>query len=74
MNKLYALTLVAFVLASSIANCDEVKTATRNPTFQSYLGKQPPELVSDANHWVNGDEKLTLDKLHGKVVWLEFNF
>ena len=40
----------------------------------SYLGKAPPELVSDAGHWINSKEALRLGGLKGKVVWLEFGF
>ena len=40
----------------------------------SYLGKSPPELVSESQHWIGTPAKLTWDKLKGKVVWLHFNF
>ncbi len=40
----------------------------------SFLGKQPPEIVSEKDHWIGIDEPLTLAKLKGKVVWLHFNF
>ena len=40
----------------------------------SYLGKAPPELVSEKAQWLNSDEALTFEKLRGKVVWLEFGF
>jgi hypothetical protein len=40
----------------------------------SYLGKAPPEIVSDKEHWIGAAEPLTLAKLKGKVVWLHFNF
>ena len=40
----------------------------------SYLGKAPPELVSEKSRWLNSDEALTFEKLRGKVVWLEFGF
>lgn len=39
----------------------------------SYLGKAPPELVGDKSQWLNS-EGLTLERLRGKVVWLEFGF
>lgn len=43
--------------------------------FNSYKGKAPPELVSDKENWFNGgDAAITLEKLKGKVVWLEFSF
>ena len=37
-------------------------------------GKAPPELTSDASHWLNSKEALKLGGLKGKVVWLEFGF
>ena len=40
----------------------------------SYLGKTPPELVSQKDQWLNPPEAITLEKLRGKVVWLEFGF
>lgn len=40
----------------------------------SYLGKAPPELQSDREHWLNVKEPLALEKLKGRVVWLEFSF
>ena len=40
----------------------------------SYLGKPPPELVSESHHWIGASAPLTLAKLKGKVVWLHFNF
>ncbi len=40
----------------------------------SYLGKSPPEIVSESHHWIGTPAPLTLEKLKGKVVWLHFNF
>ncbi len=42
--------------------------------YHSYQGKKPPELTGANEHWVNRFEPVTLAKLHGRVVWLEFNF
>ncbi|MBI3856463.1 MAG: redoxin domain-containing protein [Planctomycetes bacterium] len=39
----------------------------------SYLGKAPPELASEKEQWLNS-EPLKLEKLRGRVVWLEFGF
>src|SRR5436190_381137 len=44
------------------------------PGANSYLGKAPPELVSQPDQWFNAPEATTLAKLKGKVVWLEFGF
>ena len=40
----------------------------------SYLGKNPPEIVSEKEHWIGTANRLTLAQLKGKVVWLHFNF
>jgi hypothetical protein len=40
----------------------------------SFLGKAPPDLASEARHWLNSKEALKLATLKGKVVWLEFGF
>ena len=42
--------------------------------FKSFLKRRPPELQTTAEQWVNQKGTLTLEKLRGKVVWLEFNF
>ena len=43
--------------------------------FKSYKGKAPPELASEKDSWFNGgEEAIKLEKLKGKVVWLEFSF
>jgi hypothetical protein len=40
----------------------------------SYKGQAPPEIVSEAGQWLNAKEALSLEKLRGRVVWLEFGF
>ena len=40
----------------------------------SYKGKAPPELKTEASQWMNVQAPLTLAGLKGKVVWLEFGF
>ncbi len=50
------------------------KTTGTKHFYNSYLGKRPPELTGAAEHWVNQTSQVTLEKLHGRVVWLEFNF
>ena len=37
----------------------------------SYLGKAPPELVSEKEQWLGTDKAWKLSDLKGKVVWLE---
>jgi hypothetical protein len=49
--------------------------AQDDPLFSnSYKGKAPPEIVSEPGAWINASEPLRLEKLRGKVVWLEFGF
>ncbi len=40
----------------------------------SYKGKAPPALASEKGQWINSDRAIEIDKLKGKVVWLEFSF
>ena len=46
----------------------------QNRDRRSFLGKVPPELVSEKEHWIGTRGPLTLAKLRGRVVWLLFNF
>ena len=41
---------------------------------KSFLGEAPPELVADKDHWLGKSPSISLAKLKGKVVWLQFNF
>ena len=41
--------------------------------MKSFLGERPPELVFESEWWIN-TEPLTLEKLRGKVVWLQYHF
>ena len=55
--------------------CSLVATAAAQRfNHNSYLGKAPPELLSQRDHWLGWHEMVTLDRLKGKVVWLQFNF
>ena len=40
----------------------------------SYVGRRPPELVSQQAHWLAHHGPTELDQLKGNVVWLQFNF
>jgi hypothetical protein len=48
--------------------------AAQDFSANSYVGKTPPELTSEAGHWLNSKEAVKLGGLKGKVVWLEFGF
>ena len=41
---------------------------------KSFKDQVPPELVSAPTDWVNASGVVTLEKLRGHVVWLQFNF
>ena len=58
--------LLAVLLAAALAPQEQ-------NLGNSYLGKAPPELVTEKEQWLNS-EPLALAKLKGKVVWIEFGF
>jgi len=59
-------TLALLALASIAAQGDFMAN--------SYIGKAPPEIVSESAHWHNVKAPHKLADLKGKVVWLEFGF
>ena len=61
-------TIVALTLSMSSAQ----DRAT--PLRKSLVGKAPPELVAEPNHWLGKAPPVTLAQLKGQVVWLQFNF
>jgi len=58
--------LAVLVLAAPVS--------AENFRYNSYLGQVPPELTSEAEHWLSTGEKVTLAQLRGKVVWLQYHF
>jgi hypothetical protein len=44
-----------------------------SPLRKPLLGQTPPELVAGKDDWLAGPA-VSLQKLKGKVVWLQFNF
>ena len=44
-----------------------------SPLRKPLLDTKPPELISDKDDWIAGPA-VTLVKLKGRVVWLQFNF
>jgi hypothetical protein len=44
-----------------------------DPFFRSFLGRAPPEIPRRGT-WVNASERLSLERLRGKVVVLQFAF
>ena len=55
---------IAFALVAAVAGALQ--------DAPSYLGKEPPELMSEKGQWLGTDKAWTLADLKGKVVWLEF--
>lgn len=77
LATLLALSVVNLFATAAFAdeqsNSAAKKTSAKH-YYKSFLGKKPPELKAAAAHWVNQSSAVTLEKLHGRVVWLEFNF
>ena len=72
-------THAAVLLLLGLAPMSQAEAAKKGPSGKSHdrsLGGQiPPELRSQAAHWVNRKAgRLTLKSLRGKTVWLQFNF
>ncbi len=40
----------------------------------TYKGKAPPELTMTKEHWITSKQALSLAKLKGRVVYLEFGY
>ena len=55
---------------------DSHEATHRRGGFTSFRGQHPPELQSVAAHWIDAQDSdaRTLEKLRGKLVWLQFNF
>lgn len=72
MKKTLCLALAAACLASaSFAQGRKSKKIYSN----SYIGKTPPDLtMAKGAAWLNSQTPLSLAKLKGRVVWLEFSF
>jgi hypothetical protein len=64
-----ALCLIAFC-----ADAVEQRSLGVKNRCDSFRGRVPPELVAETQHWIGASEAITLAKLKGRVVWLEFNF
>ena len=62
----WTLTLLSAAIAAPAFG---QSSALRKPL----LGKVPPELVARSDDWLAGPP-VSLQKLQGKVDWLQFNF
>ena len=63
--------IVLFVM---LLVCASAYAEKRQTLRKSFLGKAPPEIVAEDNHWLGTQPPVTLAALKGKVVWLQFNF
>ena len=72
MKKVLCLVLAAACLASAtFAQGRKRKKIYSN----SYVGKAPPELeTAKGAVWLNSNKPVSLAKLKGRVIWLEFSF
>lgn len=66
MIRASVLALSAIVMATSATAQDSM--ALR----KALVGRLPPELISADSDWLTGPS-ITLEKLRGRVVWLQFN-
>ena len=66
--------VLSAVLASPLLMPGTVQEGESPEPFTSFLGEQPPELVVSDNGWTNWEGEVSLRKLRGHVVWLEFSF
>ena len=65
LSFVYGLLLVWLFTSAGVA---------QRLNHNSYLGKPPPEITSQPDHWLGWHETVTLAELRGNVVWLQFNF
>ena len=68
MTRLVSAAVLAVALAAP-TGADEPVGRFR----KDFVGRAPPELVGEADHWLAGPPT-SFDALKGKVVWLQFNF
>ena len=77
LNYRHYLAFIALFGLSAVLAADEParkETAGKALLRKSFLGQTPPEIVSEKGHWLAPPPYTKLEQLHGKVVWLQFNF
>ena len=65
--------LRAVSLAAIVAVVPSALAQNPSPHRKPLLDKKPPELIADKDQWLAG-APVSLTQLHGRVVWLQFNF
>ena len=68
MLRVHALSAVI-----AIAIVNPLPAQSPSPLRKNLLGQSPPELISHEKNWLHG-APTSLKDLHGRVVWLQFNF
>ena len=66
--------LLGFVAGLLLICCFASSGVAQRLNHNSYLGKRPPEIRAQREHWLGWRDTVTLADLQGKVVWLQFNF
>lgn len=77
LNQRHFLAFIALcVLATHLAADEPASEDSPGKALlrKSFLGQTPPEIVSEQAHWLAPPPYTKLEQLHGKVVWLQFNF
>ena len=77
LNCRYFLTAIALCGLATLVAADEPASEDspgKALLRKSFLGQTPPEIVSEKAHWLGPPPYTKLEQLHGKVVWLQFNF
>ncbi len=81
MNRHYFLVTLALCTSAILFAADgptdsspSDDTPAKALLRKSFLGQTPPEIVSEKAHWLGPPPYTKLEQLHGKVVWLQFNF
>ena len=65
----FGLTLAVFALLIALPAMGQDKIYSN-----SYMGKAPPAIDADVGDWSNVAASPNLEKLRGRVVYLEFSF
>ena len=77
LNYHHFLSILALCALAALLAADEPiseESPAKALLRKSFLGQTPPEIVSEKAHWLAPPHYTKLEQLHGKVVWLQFNF
>ena len=69
--------MILYGITTLLAGClgsGTIRHQSGSDGFRSSKGRVPPEIMSSEQHWMNASGAVTLERLRGKVVWLQFNF